>query len=268
MLLHALEAVEVGVETLQDFLRRNTPLEIRSKGPTDYVTQVDRAVEDAVFSVLRERYPRHFYIGEEGTGEGLDTHSKAPQWILDPLDGTANFCHGFPHYCISLALYDKGALQIGIICDPMRGETFTAQRGRGALLMRKRLRTSRATNLKDALLANCHHAPLGNYEFDNLSVLRGLYQNELIIRRTGSAALDLAYVAAGRLDAFWGNGLRVWDMAAGVLMVQEAGGRVSDYRGHPNPLDGDHVLACAPLCLKPMFAAISPAYRELPSAQS
>lgn len=262
MLSQAFLAVEAGIKVLQDFQRRNAPLEVSFKeSGTDYVTQVDRAIEDAVFGHLRQRFPRHRYLAEEGGGD-RDLSDPRPLWILDPLDGTANFAHGFPHYAIALAQWADGAVQLAVVHDPTRGETFSAQRGRGARLGQSRMRGSELPGLNGALLANSAHSPRGPYSFDNLAARRKLYRHDLIIRYTGSAVLDLAYVAAGRLDGFWGNGLHLWDMAAGALLLEESGCLVGDFRGHPEPLGGDHLLAAARGCYPGLLAVVREHFAE------
>ena len=223
-------------------------VETEYKGDVDLVTVADRAMEKLIRSRLGEVFPDHGIYGEEGTRERLDAEFR---WYVDPLDGTTNFAHGFPHFAVSLGLEQRpagtaadadGTLVAGIIYDPMRDELFSAERGRGAQLNSRPVHVSRAKDLAEALLATGfpsrkrHASP--NIHFYQEFTLRSHG-----VRRAGSAALDLAYVACGRLDAFWEFNLNPWDTAAGILLVEEAGGRVTDYAGHKYRLASDEILA-------------------------
>jgi myo-inositol-1(or 4)-monophosphatase len=235
-----------------------TKLEIRAKRANDFVTQVDRAAESAVIDVIRQAYPDHDILGEEsGALPGKSTAAKAEyRWIIDPLDGTTNFIHGFPQYCVSIALEHRGAIQQGVIYDPSKNELFTASKGRGAFLDDRRIRVTRCANLKDALVGT-------GFPFKELSRL-DLYMKQLKlmmrdsagVRRAGSAALDLAYVAAGRMDAFWEMGLSPWDMAAGALMIQEAGGLVGDLQGDSTWLESGDIAAATPKVFPQLLSAL------------
>src|SRR5918995_3368980 len=208
--------------------------EVRSKQINDFVTKVDHAAEEAIIETLRKAYPDHAVLAEEsGTTEGRAEY----QWIIDPLDGTTNFIHGFPQYCVSIAIRHRGALAHGVIYDPLKNELFTASKGRGAYLNDRRIRVSKCVRLGDALVGTGFPFK----EIDNIErysgQLKQLMQKSAGVRRAGAAALDLAYVACGRLDAFWEIGLSPWDMAAGALMIAEAGGLVGDLRGDGGFLD-------------------------------
>ena len=180
-------------------------------------------------------------------------------WVIDPLDGTTNYIHGFPYYAISIAYVEKGKTLHAIIIDVARQDEFTASLGRGAYLNDRRMRVSKLKGLSGSLLSNSSHdTDTGKVRHDNMSTFRSLYSNGLTIRRTGSAALDMANVAAGRLDGFWGSGLGMWDIAAGGLLVQEAGGLVSDYLGNPDYINGDNIICSNNKCFKPMLQSIKP----------
>src|SRR5216110_3816268 len=203
-------------------------LNVRSKRAKDYVTQVDQAAEEAIIDIVRKAYPEHGFLAEES---GASKPDAEVVWIIDPLDGTTNFIHGFPQYCVSIAVEHRGALAHGVVYDPVKNELFTASRGRGAFLNDRRIRVSKCTRLKESLVGT-------GFPFKELSrldlytgQLRNLIQDSAGVRRAGAAALDLAYVACGRLDAFWEMGLSPWDMAAGALLIQEAGGLVGDFSG-------------------------------------
>lgn len=229
-------------------------LEIKSKNKNDFVTQVDKAAEQAIIGVLRAAYPGHSILAEESG----DTPGARPEylWVIDPLDGTTNYIHGFPQYCVSIALEHKGVLTHGVVYDPGKNELFTASRGRGAFLDDRRIRVSKCTRLQDALVGT-------GFPFKELSrldlylrQLRVMMTSSAGVRRAGAAALDLAYVAAGRLDAFWEMGLSRWDMAAGALMIQEAGGLVGDLQGEPGYLDKGEIAAGTPKVLPELVDAL------------
>ncbi|HRP96194.1 MAG TPA: inositol monophosphatase family protein [Rhodocyclaceae bacterium] len=217
-------------------------LAVQSKSPNDFVTEVDRAAEAAIIEVLREAYPQHGILAEE-SGESGDGEY---QWIIDPLDGTTNFIHGFPQYAISIALAKNGVLEQAVIYDPTRNELFTATKGAGAFLNDRRIRVSKRIRLAESLIGTGfpfrEFAHIDAY----LGAFRELSQKTAGIRRPGAAALDLAYVACGRIDGFWEMGLQPWDMAAGALLIQEAGGLVSDFAGEGDYLATGNVVAGTP----------------------
>ncbi|MES9898971.1 MAG: inositol monophosphatase family protein [Sedimenticola sp.] len=214
-------------------------LTVSSKGKNDFVSEVDKASEQAVIKTLRDAYPDHAILAEEsGRHDGNEY-----QWVIDPLDGTTNYLHGFPQFSVSIALKHKGVLEHGVVYDPLRDEMFTASRGEGALLNDRRLRVSKRKGLEGALLGTGF--PYSDHS--NLDAYMGMFKDLLIptagIRRPGSAALDFAYVAAGRIDGFWELGLSEWDFAAGALLVKEAGGTVSDISGGGRFLETGNVIA-------------------------
>lgn len=223
-------------------------LQISRKGPKDYVTEVDRAAEEAIIDVLRTAYPDHAFLGEESGhsgGEATEGELHANEWVIDPLDGTTNFIHGMPIYAISIALRQFGQVTQAVIFDPSRNELFTASRGGGAFLNDRRMRVSAQTKFHDALLGARWPGSVGPDELSQprfLEMARGCAG----VRRTGSAVLDMAYVAAGRLDGFCGLGLKQWDMAAASLMVLEAGGLIGDLQGEQTWMGSGDVLAANP----------------------
>ena len=255
----ALEAARAGCKELLSYAYRLDQLEIKEKGPSNFVTQLDRKVESIIIDSLKSIYPKHTYVSEEVgriEGSGKDVES---MWVIDPLDGTTNFIHGFPYYAISIAYVEKGKTLHALIIDVPRQDEFTASFGRGAYLNNRRIRVSKAKDMSGTLLSNSSHdTDKGRVRHDNMSTFRSLYSNGLTIRRTGSAALDIANVAAGRLDGFWGSGLGMWDIAAGGLLVREAGGLVSDYFGNPDYLAGDNIICSTNKCFKPMLQSIKP----------
>jgi myo-inositol-1(or 4)-monophosphatase len=218
-------------------------LTVELKSHNDFVSEVDRIAEAAIIEVLREAYPQHSILAEES---GLAETASEYQWIIDPLDGTTNFLHGFPQYCVSIALAVKGVPSHGVIYDPTRNDLFTASKGGGAFLNDRRIRVSKTLSLKDALLGTGFPFK----EFDGIDQYLALFK-ELVpkcagIRRPGSAALDLAYVACGRYDGFWEKGLSPWDMAAGALMIKEAGGLVTDFAGEDSFLEHGNIVSATP----------------------
>jgi myo-inositol-1(or 4)-monophosphatase len=225
----------------------NDALQVRTKQANDFVTQVDRAAEAAIIEVVQKAYPDHAILGEESGALQSDGEGKVEyRWIVDPLDGTTNFIHGFPQYCVSIGVEHRGALAHGVVYDPVRNELFTASKGRGAFLNDRRIRVSKCLRLDDALVGTGFpFKELGRVDL-YLRQLRALMEKSSGVRRAGAAALDLAYVACGRLDAFWELGLSPWDMAAGALLIQEAGGLVGDLEGNSGFLDKGEICASAP----------------------
>ncbi len=229
-----------------DYISRqvnNIPnLEIETKSINDFVTRVDRQAETRIIETLLKAFPEHSILAEE-SGEYGDSEY---QWIIDPLDGTTNFLHGFPHFAVSIALSHNGKLEQAVIYDPMKQELFTASRGDGAMLNNRRMRVSKLINTDGALLGTgfpFRHKE--NFELFQAQFAE-FFKSASDIRRAGSAALDLAYVAAGRLDGFWEMGLQSWDMAAGALIIREAGGLVGDFQGNDGYLQSGEIVAGCP----------------------
>jgi myo-inositol-1(or 4)-monophosphatase len=240
--MHYLEkAVEIAREAgalLANYFERRVAFEL--KGEFDLVTEADRSSERLVVEKLRSYFPSHSIVAEEGGGH---VGSSDYRWYVDPLDGTTNFAHSFPMFNVTLALERSGEVIAGVILDPLRQEAFTAERGGGAYLNNRRIHVSNTRRLSESLASTGFPSRKRSHNVN----IHFYYQLAMLshgVRRTGSAALDLAYVACGRLDFFWEFGLKPWDQAAGVLLVEEAGGRISDMNGQSHSITGsDHVLA-------------------------
>jgi myo-inositol-1(or 4)-monophosphatase len=215
-------------------------LTVRRKRQNDFVSEVDHAAEEAILGILREAYPDHGVLAEESGAR--DTKADYV-WIVDPLDGTTNFLHGFPQYCVSIGLQHRGTLQQAVVLDPNRNELFTATRGGGAFLNDRRIRVSRTDKLEDALVGTGFPFKEVERLDDYLRMFRNMTLGCAGVRRPGAAALDLAWVAAGRTDGFWEIGLSPWDMAAGALLVREAGGLVGDLEGEDRYLESGRIVA-------------------------
>lgn len=260
MLNIALRAARTAGELIVRSVERLDVISVNEKDAKDYVTEIDRAAEQSIIASLRKAYPNHGILAEEsglqpGSGDGADY-----LWVIDPLDGTTNFIRGVPHYAVSIACKYRGRLEHGVVLDPVRQEEFTASRGRGAALNGKRMRVSPRKSLEGALLGTGF--PFREGQLDSLDSYLGMFRSLVGqtagLRRCGAASLDLAYVAAGRYDAFWEFGLSEWDMAAGALLVQEAGGLVSDFTGNHQFLDKGHIVAGNTKCFKAVLTAIQP----------
>jgi len=228
-------------------------LEVRSKRANDFVTAIDRASEEAIIEIVRKAYPDHGFLCEEsGRTGGSAEHT----WVIDPLDGTTNFIHGFPQYCVSIGVQHRGVLAHGVVYDPGRNELFTASKGRGAFLNDRRIRVSKCAKLEGALVGTGFpFKELGRVEL-YLRQLKALMGKASGVRRAGAAALDLAYVACGRLDGFWELGLSAWDMAAGALLIQEAGGLVATPSGGEDYLERGDICAATPKILPQFLEAL------------
>lgn len=221
---------------------RGDSLEVDQKGYNDFVSEVDRAAEHEIIQVLRRAYPNHGILAEESGEHAGDEH----QWIIDPLDGTTNFLHGFPQFAVSIALRHRNRLEHAVVFDPLRDELFTASAGAGAHLNDRRIRVSHARKLDHALLATGFPFRTMNSLDSALKTLKELMPRSSGIRRAGAAALDLAYVACGRLDGFWEIGLSPWDLAGGCLLIQEAGGISSDIDGSGNYMKSGNIVTGNP----------------------
>jgi myo-inositol-1(or 4)-monophosphatase len=229
-------------------------LNVARKGPRDYVTEVDRAAEEAIVETLRTAYLDHAVLGEEFGHQGPDQAEF--QWIIDPLDGTTNFIHSLPTYAVSIALTQRGQVTQAVIYDPARNELFTASRGSGTFLNDRRVRVTGQTRFHDALLG-AHWSGSSDPSFGP-SRFQQMAQECSAVRRMGSTVLDLAYVACGRLDGFCGLGLKPWDLAAGSLMVSEAGGLIADFDGEQDWMESGNVLAATPKVLTYMLGTLQP----------
>ncbi len=230
-------------------------LQITEKQQNDFVTEVDQMAEREIIATIHKAYPDHAILAEES---GKSHHESNYLWIIDPLDGTTNYLHGFPHYAISIAVQYKERTEHAVIYDPIRQELFTASRGAGAQLNSRRIRVTTHANLKGTLLGtgfpfkHLEHLP------EYLKSFEALTTQAAGIRRAGAATLDLAYVAMGRLDGFWEMGLSPWDIAAGALLINEAGGLISDFNGTENYLNNGNVVAGNPKVFKQILQTVQP----------
>ena len=213
--------------------------QVQTKAPFDYVTTVDKECETLILNHIRSRFPDHYIMSEETPNRGLQ---QGISWIIDPLDGTTNFIHGFPFVAVSIAVCQDMRPLLGLVLDPVRQELFYAERGGGAYVNGKRVYTSEPPGLRDALIATGFPHRTRPLLEPYLNTFRIIFQTVSGIRRAGAAALDLAYLAAGRVDGFWEAGLKAWDVAAGSLLVTEAGGTVSDFWGTENYLHNGHIV--------------------------
>jgi myo-inositol-1(or 4)-monophosphatase len=230
-------------------------LTIGVKQQNDFVTEVDRAAEATIIETLREVYPSHAILAEES---GLSEQTSEFQWIIDPLDGTTNFIHGFPQYAISIALAHKGVLTQAVVYDPNRNELFTASKGGGAFLNDKRIRVSKCVKLEESLLGTGFPYRMFDHVDTYLAIFKEMTKRSAGVRRPGAASLDLAWVACGRIDGFWEFGLSPWDMAAGALLILEAGGLVSDLAGDSNYLQTGNIIGGTPKVFNQLLQTIQP----------
>jgi len=239
----AVKAARAAGDTAMRYAHRVDQLDIKTKSRNEFVSQVDLAAEQAIIETIHERYPGHGILAEESGEQAGDEHV----WIIDPLDGTTNYLHGLPVFSVSIALQIKGRTEVGVVYDPNRQELFTAIRGSGAQLDGRRIRMDRNRVLEGALIGTGFPYRRNDSWMDvYLNQFRAVMQTASDIRRPGSAALDLSYLAAGRLDGFWEFGLQIWDIAAGALIVREAGGLISSMTDDGDYLESGNVIAGAP----------------------
>ena len=250
----AVRAARAAGDLIVRYVDRLDALHVSSKGYNDFVTEVDREAERLIIENIHAAYPDHGILAEESGRSGNDEF----QWVIDPLDGTTNFIHGFPQFAVSIALKHKQRLMQAVVFDPLRQEMFTASRGAGAQINERRIRVSKRTALKDALIGTGFPfrdmADLETY----ITTFRAVVTRTAGVRRAGAAALDLAYVAAGRLDGFWEFGLSEWDVAAGVLLIQESGGIVTEPDGGENYLSSGNIAAGTPKVLRALVQTLRP----------
>jgi myo-inositol-1(or 4)-monophosphatase len=235
----ASSAIQEAGKLIRDRLGSVPFAEVQTKAPFDYVTEVDHASEALITGAIRRVFPDHHIMSEESDNDGLQN---GITWVIDPLDGTVNFIHTFPFVAISIAVCLDREPLLGWVLDPLHGELFTAKRGGGAYLNGRRLQVSNVKHWRDALVGTGFPHRMGKIIDPYLNCFRAIFQEVSGIRRAGSAALDLAYLAAGRMDAFWEVGLKAWDIAAGALLVREAGGYVTDFWGMEDYLENGHVV--------------------------
>jgi len=238
----AIKAARAAGNVILRALPKRDSLVIHEKAHLDFVTEVDRLAEAEIIKELRRSFPSHGFLGEESGQVGPTKQ----QWVIDPLDGTSNFLRGFPHFSVSIAFVEKGEPVLGVVFDPLRDELFTAEKGRGALLNDRRLRVAPRKGIDGALIATGFPFRQRKLFDDHLGMVKALLKTGEDLRRTGSAALDLAYVACGRFDGFWEFGLSPWDIAGGALLISEAGGLISDLAGNESYLQTGNLVAGTP----------------------
>jgi len=236
-------AIEAAVEAGR-FLKRNVgkikQIDRKMGQETNLVTELDRKAEEMIVEKIRKRYHHHDFLGEEFGGHGTKSEFK---WVIDPLDGTTNFTHSLPIFCVSIGLERNGEIILGVVYDPNLVELFTAEKGKGAFLNQRRIHVSPTAKLSESLLVTGFPYDIGSKTDSIIVHFENFLKEAQAVRRLGSAALDLCYVAAGRFDGYWENFLNPWDMAAGVLLVQEAGGKYTDLKGFPSTIYQKPLLA-------------------------
>ncbi|MGV6827234.1 MAG: inositol monophosphatase family protein [bacterium] len=250
----AVRAAREAGNILLRFHQRIDSLTVREKQTNDYVSEVDQAAEDAIIYVLKKAFPDHAILAEESGSHEGNEH----EWIIDPLDGTTNYLRGVPQFAVSIAMRHRGELQIAVVYDPLKDELFTAEAGAGAYLNGRRIRVNDPRGLKGALLGTGIPFRDQRYIDAYLGMLKDLIVDAAGVRRPGSAALDFAWLAAGRFDGFWELGLSAWDFAAGALLVKEAGGMVTDITGGDRYLETGNVIAASPRLHNLMVKTIKP----------
>ncbi|MEY6430928.1 inositol monophosphatase family protein [Thioalkalicoccus limnaeus] len=261
MLNIATRAARQAGRVLMRYYERTEQLTIHDKGRHDFVTEVDRAAELTIVKELRSKFPQHAILAEESGRQGDSEFV----WIIDPLDGTTNYLHGFPQFAVSIGLECRGKLELGVVYDPLSEELFTAARGQGAHLNDRRIRVAKRPSLDGALIGTGFPFREHRHTDRYLGMLKTVMQEAAGIRRAGSAALDLAYVAAGRLDGFWEIGLAPWDLAAGAVLITEAGGLVSDLTGGRDYLDSGNLVAANPRLHQVLVDRLRPSLEGKPA---
>lgn len=254
----ATKAARKAAQTILRSMEQLESVSITEKTRNDFVTEVDQIAEKEIIEVLHQAYPDHAFIAEE-SGRTGDSDNV---WIIDPLDGTTNYIHGFPHFSISIAFMRSGKIEHGLVYDPLKQELFTASRGRGAHLNERRIRVGQRKQLEGSLIGTGFPFREKQHFRAYLNIFEAMFPQTAGMRRTGSAALDLAYVAAGRLDGFWEISLNVWDFAAGVLLIQEAGGLVGDLHGEEKFMENGNIVTGNPKIFKAMLQIIQKSLGE------
>jgi len=248
----AIRAARAAGDSIVRQMDRVSDISIESKGKNDFVTEVDKNAEEIIIYTIKNTYPEHAFLGEE-TGQSGESDFL---WIIDPLDGTTNFLHNFPHFAVSIALQHKGVLEQAVVYDPLKQELFTASKGKGALLNNRKIRVSNKKTLDGALLGT-------GFPFNDEAAMtsfiesfKALFPTVAGIRRAGVASLDLAYVASGRLDGFWEFNLKPWDIAAGALLVQESGGVNAELTGGVDYMQSGNIISANPKMIKAMLKVL------------
>ena len=251
----AIEAARNAGNIIFRAYQRPDTIKVAEKAPNNFVTDVDQRAEREIINLIRKAYPSHAILGEESGRQAGDDY----EWIIDPIDGTRNFLHGYPHFAVSIALAYKQRVEHAVVYDPLRQELFTASRGKGAQLNERRIRVGARKQLSEALLGSgfAYRHSLSDESY-GAKILQGILPICGDIRRSGSVILDLAYVACGRLDGFWETSMQPWDLAAGLLLVREAGGMIADPLGGENYQKSGDIVAANPAILKQMLRAIKP----------
>lgn len=255
----AVEAARAAGRLLIDSLGKLQQSQVQSKGISDYVTDLDRAAERIILQMIGKRFPDHGVLAEES---GQINPRSPYRWVIDPLDGTTNYIHQFPAFCVSIGLSRDNEMQVGVIYDPLRDELFHAVRGQGAFCNQAAIHVASRMQLGDALLATGFPYRISDRLEPYLQSFRAVFLNTSGIRRAGSAAIDLAYTACGRIDGFWEMGLSAWDIAAGMLIVEEAGGKVSDFAGGTGHLQHGSILASNPALHAQMVDLLKPIFPQ------
>ena len=248
----AIRAARAAGDSIVRQMDRVGDISIESKGKNDFVTEVDKNAEEIIIYTIKNAYPEHAFLGEE-TGQSGESDFL---WIIDPLDGTTNFLHNFPHFAVSIALQHKGVLEQAVVYDPLKQELFTASKGQGALLNNKKIRVSNKKTLDGALLGTGFPFNDEAAMISFIESFKALFPAVAGIRRAGVASLDLAYVASGRLDGFWEFNLKPWDIAAGALLVQEAGGISAELTGGVDYMQSGNIISANPKMIKAMLKVL------------
>ena len=253
----AIAAAEKAGALMRRQLHNVDSIPVTRKARHDYVSDIDRACEAEIVREISRFYPDHAILAEESGSQGESEHL----WIIDPLDGTSNYLHGIPHFAVSISLQFRGQTELGVIFDPMRDELFTAVRGKGAHLNQKRIRVSQRIKLDEAIIATAFPFRQRQHMKAYLNIFNRIWEQAEDFRRAGTASLDLAYVACGRVDAFFEIGLKPWDVSAGALLVREAGGVVTDFTGNDKVEETDSVIAAPYKIMTAMRRIIEPRWK-------
>jgi myo-inositol-1(or 4)-monophosphatase len=252
----AIRAARNAGDVIIRYVDRIDTLKIGTKQHNDFVSEVDQLAEKEIIYTLQKAYPDHAIMAEESGAHNMQHGDGHPTWIIDPLDGTTNFLHGFPQFAVSIAMKQDNQLQVAVVYDPMRQELFTAARGAGARLNDRRIRMNPNTKLEGSLIGTGFPYYRYDYLDQYMDILKEIIIKTAGVRRPGSAALDLAYTAAGRFDGFWEFNLKPWDIAAGALLVQEAGGIVSDFENNHDYLKSGNIICGCPRVHQELYEII------------